>query len=165
MGKDELLFIVQPQKDTEFNRAFHNLLISAMVNKGVKVSKNGDTRALLIDVDAQLVKFSFDRYQNQKFISATAIAAGVMAVNGLHPNTTTGIGIGILGAAALLDWNTWIEREYASAETPQHELIITTSATNSVQFLARRTDVYYISDTDKRLYDPTDKTMKITGGV
>src|ERR1035437_4816347 len=63
VGSNELLFVSQPLRNTDFNRAFHNQLISALVNKGVRVSPNGDSRALVIDVDAQLVRISPNRFQ------------------------------------------------------------------------------------------------------
>ncbi len=168
IGKNEILFIAQPQQEDEFAKAFYNQLLSALVNKGIRVSKNGDTRALVINVETQLVKFSPDRFQNHRFVSSTAIAAGLMAVNGLNPSSSTSAAIGILGITAANDWHQWMEREYANGATPQYELIVTTSATNTVQYIARRTDVYYIADPDSRLYDrppPADKTIKITGGA
>ena len=168
VGKDEILYIARPKQDTEFTEAFYNQLLSALVNKGIRISKNGDTRALVIDVETQLVKFSPDRFQNHRFVSATAIAAGLMAVNGLNPSGKTAAGIGILGITAARDWHEWVEREYANGETPQYELIVTTSATNSIQYIARRTDVYYISDTDNTLYyRPLKNNLKnivVTGG-
>ena len=77
------------------------------------------------------------------------------------------VAVGILRLTAARDWHQWLEREYANGDTPQHELIVTTSASNSAQYVARRTDVYYISDADNRLYGPPDRTVniKITGGV
>lgn len=166
VGKDQILYISRPAQETEFTRAFNTQLITSLVNKGVYVSKNGDTRALVIDVDTQLVKFSPDRYQNHRFVSATAISAGVMAVNGLRLSGETNAAIGVLGLAGALDWHNWVEREYANGATPQHELIVTTSATNNVQYLARRTDVYYIADPDSRLYRPPSAVnVKVTGGA
>lgn len=167
IGKDEILFIARPQQDTEFTKAFYNQFLSALVNKGVRVSKSGDTRALIIDLETQLVKFSPNRHQDARFVSSTAIAAGLMAVNGLNMSDTANAAVGTLGITAALDWNRWIEREYSHGDTPQYELIITTSATNSVQYIARRTDVYYISDPDNRIYTPIplDKTIRLTGGA
>ena len=167
IGRDEILFVSLPLRNTDFNRAFRNQMITALVNKGVRVSPNGDTRALVIDVEAQLVKFSPQRFQNARFVSSTAIAAGFMAVHGLDLSDSGNAAVGILGLTAARDWHQWLEREYANGDTPQHELIVTTSASNSAQYVARRTDVYYISDADNRLYGPPDRTVniKITGGV
>lgn len=166
VGKDQILYVSRPANETEFTRAFNTQLITSLVNKGIYVSKNGDTRALVIDVDTQLVKFSPNRYQNHRFVSSTAIAAGVMAVHGLNMSGEANAAIGVLGLAAALDWHNWVEREYAGGETPQGELIVTTSATNNVQYVARRTDVYYIADPDSRLYRaPSSKIVKVTGGA
>ncbi len=161
--KDEILYLSRSKQETEFNEAFYNQLLTALVNKGIRISKNGDTRALTVDVETQLVKFSPNRFQNHRFVSSTVIAAGLMAVNGLHPSTTTAAALGILGVTAANDWHQWMD-EYAKGETPQYELIVTTSATNSVQYIARRTDVYYIADPDNHLYNQTFKNIAITGG-
>jgi uncharacterized lipoprotein YajG len=167
LSKDEILYISKPKQETGFAVAFYNQLLSALVNKGIRVSKNGDTRALVIDVETQLVKFAPDRFQNHRFVSTTAIAAGVMAVNGLHLSGNSNAAIGVLGVTAARDWHEWVEREYANGNTPQYELIVTTSATNNVQYIARRTDVYYIADPDNRLYhqNQTLKSMAVTGGL
>jgi hypothetical protein len=162
----QLLYVAPPRPDTEFTKAFNTELITALVNKGMSVSRNGDTRALNIEVETQLVRFSPYRHQNSRFVSATAITGGIMALNGLDMADKTAIGVGVLGLAAARDWHEWMEREYARGFTPMHELIVTTSATNSTQYVARRTDVYYIEDWDNRLYkQPADKTITVTGGA
>ncbi|CAN5219634.1 hypothetical protein BH11PSE11_BH11PSE11_09870 [soil metagenome] len=167
VGSNELLYVTPPVPNSEFNHAFHNSMISALVNKGVRVSTNGDTKAMQINVETQLVRFSPARFQNGRFVSTTAIAAGLMAIHGLHLAAETNAGIGILGITGAIDFNNWVEREYANGNTPQSELIVTTSAVNSTQYVARRTDVYYISDPDGRLYAPRPVTpsVKITGGA
>jgi hypothetical protein len=167
VGSNELLFVTLGQPDTQFNKAFHNSLISALVNKGVRVSTNGDSKALSINVETQLVKFSPNRFQNGRFVSSTAIAAGLMAIHGLHMASETNAAVGILGITGAIDYNNWVEREYANGATPQYELIVTTSAVNSSQYVARRTDVYYIADTDGRLYAPAPgvPSVKVTGGL
>lgn len=165
LSKDEILYITKPRQDSHFALGFYNQLLSALVNKGIRISKNGDTRALVIDVETQLVKFAPNRFQNHRFVSTTAIAAGLMAVNGLHMSGNTNAAIGVLGIAAARDWHEWVEREYANGDTPQYELIVTTSATNNVQYIARRTDVYYIADLDSHLYNQTLKSMAVTGGL
>lgn len=166
VNKDELLYIAQPVQSTEFSRAFRDQLITALVNGGAQVSKANDTRALVIDVDTQLVRFSPQRFQNGRFVSATAIAAGLLAVNGMHLSSAANVAIGTLGLTAAYDWNNWAEREFAQGFTPQNELIVTTSATNYARYITRRTDVYFIADSDRRLYRQDDlRSVRVTGGA
>lgn len=167
VGSNELLFVNEPAPNSQFNKAFHNSLISALVNKGVRVSTNPDSKALSINVETQLVGFSPNRFQNGRFVSSTAIAAGLMGIHGLHMVEETNWAIGVLGITGAIDFNNWIEREYANGNTPRFELIVTTSAVNSSQYVARRTDVYYISDPDGRLYVPAphSPTIKVSGGA
>ena len=126
VNKDDVLYIAPPTQNTEFSKAFREQLITALVSSGARVSKNGDTRALVVEVDTQLVKFSPDRFQNQRYVSATAIAGGLLAVNGLSLSSAANAGVAVLGLTALYDWNQWAEREFAFGQTPQHELIVTT---------------------------------------
>lgn len=125
VNKDDVLFISLPAQQTQFAHAFREQLITALVSSGMRVSRNGDTRALVIDVDVQLVRFSPRRLQN-----------------------------------------TTAEGDFAQGYTPLHELIVTTSTNSVSQYMARRSDVFYITDTDRSLYRmDSSKTIRVTGGA
>lgn len=162
VAKDSTLYVVPARLQTDFNRAFHNQLVSALVNQGLSVTKSYDSQALLVDIDTQLVNFSPDRFQNRRFVSATAITAGLLAVNGVVSGSDAAA-VGALGIAAAIDWDQLVNQEFARGRTPSHELIVTTSASRNSQYIARRTDVYYISDTDSRLYQNLTRNFPVRG--
>jgi len=158
-----VLHVAEP-KPSEFSQAFRNLLISALVNKGVIVAKTKENNALAIDIDVQLVKFSPHRFQNSYFDRALPLTEGLLAVNGIVSRSEAE-GVDSLSKAALVDWNDgrYLSR-MAGGYTPSRELIITVSATDNLQYLARRTNVYYILDRDMGLYDKPAKNIIVTGG-
>ncbi|MEA5097812.1 MAG: hypothetical protein VB032_04675 [Burkholderiaceae bacterium] len=160
IGRDNpVLYVTEPQP-TDFSQAFHNLLISALVNKGFNVAKTRDGSTLSIEVNVQLVRFSAQRFQNSGFDSAKPLSGSLLAVNGVVPRTDAE-GVDSLAKSALVDWNDgrYLSR-LAGGITPSHELIVTISATNSTQYLSRRTNVYYILDSDKHLYDRPESNNK-----
>lgn len=164
------VFVRKPREETEFARVFHAQLISALSVKGVRVSKEPRYGVASVDVDAQLVRFSPGRYQNRHFTSAVAITTGLWALYGLNPSPRTAQVIGTEAIAATIDWDSWFNSHYASGATPQHELVVTASVSNETQILGQRTDVYYIADGDRPLYQlpppapPPPPKMMVTGG-
>ena len=155
------LYVNHAQGKTEFDRAFSNHLISALVAHGIVVQKNA-LGALAVDVDTQVVQFSANRPQYNYAGAATALTAGVWA---LHNASPAGIATaGIVGTDAYL----WFRSEFATGETPRSEIIITTSVSNRDQYLSRTTSVYYVADADQGLYQahaPVPvKTINLVGG-
>ena len=145
--------------------AFYTEIITALVNQGVTVRRTNDGTAQVIDIETQLVRFSPDRHQNQRFVSVTAIGAGIAAIHGLGIPVKTDYVLGGLGLAAAYDWTSWVNQEYARGATPRHELIVTTSLVKNSQFIARRTDAYYVADWDWTLYNKeTDFNFRVVGG-
>jgi hypothetical protein len=140
--------LVSPDKPTEFDKTFHELLTTALVNAGRRVS-NDDQGALKLSYKAQLVVHNSPRPQ---FVpgTATALTAGVFALYGMryeHVDTFLAAG---LGAAALADYGASVNSGGPTAT----ELILTTSASTPDQILARKTDVYYIESEDATLFKP-----------
>ena len=165
VGKDNpALYVSEPMK-TDFAEAFHNLLISALVNKGFNVVKTRESSALSIDIDVQLVKFARHRFQNSTYDTAVPLSNGLLAVNGVVSRSEVD-GVDSLAKSALVDWNDGRQlSRLAGGYTPTHELIITMSATNNLQYVSRRTNVYYILDRDKDLYSKPNQKHRRDGRV
>lgn len=156
---------VKPAKDsTPFAQAFRTQFITSLVNRGVNVVKT-PAGAKEIEFDIQVVKFSPDRLDG-KFTSATAIYNGLWAMRGLWVSASPGAA-GELAVIAF-DANRWLTSELASGPTPQHEVIVTVSASTADQYLGRTTNVYYVADTDQSLYvpkpEPVLRTLSVKGG-
>ena len=62
------VYINVNEEKSQFNRAFRTLLISSLVNQGVKVMKYSDLASVNIDIDVQVVEFSKDREKTNKNI-------------------------------------------------------------------------------------------------
>lgn len=168
LGTDKIgapVYVTPPERDSQFTLAFYNEIITSLVSQGVTVRKVNDGTAQVINIETQLVKFSPDRHQNRRFTSVTAIGAGIAAVHDLQLSSGTNAGIGALALAGAYDWTTWVAQEYAKGPTPKFELIVTTSLVKNSQYIARRTDAYYVADDDWTLYNKdTDVNFHIVGG-
>lgn len=159
------VFVTPPQQNSKFTQAFYTQIITSLVNQGVTVRKYNDGTAQVVDIDTQLLRFSPNRHQNKRFISATAISGGIMAVHGLDIPVRTDAVLGSLAVTGAYDWLRWIDQEYASGATPRYELIVTTSLVKNSQFIARRTDAYYIADSDWIMYNnESDYNFRVVGG-
>lgn len=141
------LFVNQPSVKTAFDRAFTNELISALVTEGFVVLKN-PAGALSVDVDTQAILFSPNRPQYKHAGMATALTGGVWA---LHEAEATAVAV-LVATAASVDAFSWFRSEFATGNTPQMEIIVTASVSDANQYLARSTNIYYVADTDSRMY-------------
>ncbi|MFZ6777537.1 hypothetical protein ACO0LD_11975 [Undibacterium sp. Ji83W] len=168
LGTDKIgapVYIMPPEKDSQFTQAFYNQIITSLVNQGVVVRKINDSTTQVVNIETQLVRFSPDRHQNKRFTSVTAIGVGIAAVHGLGIPVRTDAVLGGLALAGAYDWTNWVNQEYAKGRTPMHELIVTTSLVKNSQYIARRTDAYYVADWDWTLYNKdTDFNFRVVGG-
>lgn len=155
------LHVLQPAGKSSFERAFANQLVSSLVANGNTVMKQ-PAGALSVEVDTQVVGFSPNRPQYRHAGTATALMTGVWA---LHVGEAT-VGAALYATVAAADAYAWFRSEFATGETPQTEIIVTTSVTDGNQYLSRNTSVYYVADTDKALYQAglPASNIKIRGG-
>jgi hypothetical protein len=147
IGTQKTIYIAEPREDTEFNRAFHNFLITQMVNKGIPVS---DTKLSSIEVhyDTQIVTHNSER-RAYKPGTLTLLAAGLMvAYNVPHWTNGTDKGVAFLGAAAGVDAAVSMD----AGSPTKTELVVTTSAIEEGRYLMRKTDIYYIETKDLPLF-------------
>ncbi len=158
-----MVFVREAKNPSPFAQAFRTQFITSLVNKGINVAKM-PAGTVEIDFDIQAVKFSAHR-PDGTFHSATAVYAGLWALHGVWTHTSPGAA-GILMTTAF-DVNRWMTSELASGPTPEHEIIVTASASSSDRYLGRVTNVYYVADTDASLYrsPPLLKTMNVKGGA
>lgn len=168
LGTDKIgapVYVTPPNRESQFTKAFYTEIITALVNQGVTVRSVNDGTAQIVNIETQLVRFSPDRHQNRRFASVTAIGAGIAAVRDMRFSQGTNAGLGALALAGAYDWTHWVEQEYAKGPTPTHELIVTTSLVKNSQYIARRTDAYYVADYDWTLYTKdTDYNFQVVGG-
>lgn len=158
------LHVIQSVGKSAFERAFSNQLVSSLVANGNIVVKQ-PAGALSVEVDTQVVGFSSNRPQYRHSGTATALMTGVWA---LHVGEATA-GAVLASAVVAADAYSWFRAEFATGDTPQTEIIVTTSVSDGNQYLSRNTSVYYVADSDKALYEaagagPAARNVKVSGG-
>lgn len=140
------MYVAMPANPSPFDQAFRDFLITKLVQSGAQVQQTpGQT--LDVTYHAQLVRHNSAR---PHFIPGqfTMLAAGVMAAYGLrHEYLDTQL-VAALGLAAGADYARSI---YAGGPT-NIEMILTTTVTRGGQYVARKTDVYYVENADTPLF-------------
>lgn len=149
--------LISPEKPTEFDQVFHELLTTELVRTGRRVAPN-NSNALQLSYKAQLVVHNSPRPQFVPGIH-TMVAAGIFALYGLrnqHMDTQLVAGLGVTGATDYVS-------SVNSGGPTATELVLTTSAGTPDQILSRKTDVYYVENADASLFKsaPEFKSMKV----
>ena len=142
------VFINPPAMVTEFSRTFHNQLITTLVNSGMNISKTPES-SVLIDIDVQPVFFESNRPQYRHAGKATELGPGIWALRDVMAQNPADPA----NAPAEADALHWFRSEFAAGRTPKMEIVVTVSASTRSRYLARATNVYYVTEGDRRLYD------------
>lgn len=141
------LHVALPHSPSEFDLAFREFLITKLVQTGAGVRQLPEPGLLEVTYHTQVVRHNSDR---PHFIPGqfTMLAGGLMAAYGLrHQHIDTQL-LATLGLTSAMDYA-------ASVNTggPTHtEMILTTTVTRGGQYIARKTDVYYLEDADTPLF-------------
>jgi hypothetical protein len=133
---------------TEFSRTFHNQLITTMVTSGLNVSKVPES-SIQIDIDVQPVSFVPNRPQYRHAGVAKELGPGVWALRDVMTVRQNEANDAPEDRNALH----WLRTEFSAGPTPQMEIVVTVSASSRNRYLARATNVYYVTNGDKSLYD------------
>jgi hypothetical protein len=147
-------FVESNSTDTPFNRAVENQLITSLVSAGKVVAKY-PVNALHVSVDTQVVPFSRDNLKPQFAGAPTLLVSGVWALSALTPATAGAVSGVVVG----VDAYDWFSSKYAG-DIPKTEIIVTVSVSNAADYLARSTNVYYVSDSDQSLYNSAFSIVK-----
>lgn len=146
MAPNTPLHVALPANPSAFDLAFRDFLITQLVQSGAPVLQLPG-QALEVTYNTQVVRHNSER---PHFIPGrfTMVAAGVMAAYGLrnvHLDAQLLAGLGLTAAA-----------DYAasadSGGPTNTEMILTTTATQGGQYVARKTDVYYLQNADTPLF-------------
>lgn len=143
-------------KNTAFNVAFREFMITHMVNQGADVSVcKSDMRTgrggftpeapdVEVNYDIQFVKHGgqLPKYQPPRW---TVLAAGVAVARDafLAGDETTAT----IGGIAFGEW--WAGHY---ANPPQAEIIVTTTIAENNRFVSRKSDIYYVPEADSKLF-------------
>lgn len=127
---------------TPFDDIFHNLLVTRLVQQGIVVSNTGDN-AIVMEVEATLLRHS-GRTINHPRVKYSALATGIKVAHdvadwALGDILSLGVGLGVLA-----DLNRGID----TGDTPDVEVVITTSMVFDSRYMMRKSDIYYIHKPD-----------------
>jgi len=145
-GADAPMYVALPQGASAFDRGFREFLITGLVQSGASVHDQPGV-GLEVSYNAQVVRH---RSARPHFIPGvyTMLAGGVMAAYGLrHSHLDAQLAAG-LGLAVAADYANSI---YTGGPT-NTELILTTTVMRDGQYVARKTDVYYLENADAPLF-------------
>ena len=145
------LHVALPVQASEFDRAFHEFLVTEWVQKGWRVSSS-DKTLLTVSYQTQIVKHASER---PDFVPGrfTLLTAGLYVLHGLNQLSVDALAGGFLGVAGAADYA-------ASASTggpTATELILTTTVTAGDRYLSRKTDVYYVEERDSTLFSSLER--------
>jgi len=125
-----MLYVVAPEVETDFSRAFTNALITALVTQNIAVSSAPDS-ALMLHIDVQSLKFGYGDK-----------AEADQRVRSLMPN---------LWASTTRE--TTPGNILFSSRAAHSEIFVTLSVLDGARYAARNSEVYYVSADDLRLYE------------
>lgn len=140
------LHVALPASPSSFDLAFRDFLITKLVQSGAPVQQMpGQT--LDVTYHTQLVRHNSER---PHFIPGqfTMIAAGLMAAYGLRHEHLDAQLLATLGLTAAADYGASVN----SGGPTNTEMILTTTVARGGQFIARKTDVYYLENADTPLF-------------
>jgi hypothetical protein len=142
---NQTFYIQANSERTVFTKAFHDFIITSLVAKQVKVSRE-KANSTVVEYKVQPVKFnSYRSTLVPEKLKWTSLVAGVLVVRAVgdwidQESFTTPLAIA--GAADAVSAN----------GAPSLELIITTSIAKNNIYLLRNSDIYYANATDIELY-------------
>lgn len=158
IGTQKTIYVDAPKEATDFNRAFHNFLITRMVNKGITVSKQKND-AIEVQYEAQVVRHNSER-RAYKPGTITTLAAGLLVAHNVSHWSPDSQAAAFLGAAAGADAAVSMD----AGSPTKTELVVTTSAVEGGRYLVRKTDIYYVEAEDTSLFMETMKAFNVVGG-
>lgn len=149
---DRPLYVSQPATQSPFARVFSQQLISSLLSAGYPVHKRDSGGVLVVDVNAEPVRFSPNRLQYRYVGTATTLTSGLWVLRNIYRNVSPGAAM--VTAAVGLDAAHWYHTEFATGPTPEIELVVNTSVSDRDRFYAQVSNAYYTVDPEWRLYAP-----------
>ena len=149
------LHVALPPNPSAFDVGFREFLITKLVQSGATVQQMpGQT--LDVTYHAQVVRHNSER---PHFIPGqfTMITAGLMAAYGLRHEHLDAQMLGALGLAVAADYGASVN----SGGPTNTEMILTTTVARGGQYLARKTDVYYLENADTPLFMRPSKSVNM----
>ena len=142
-GRSVSLYVQQPKYDSHFGEAFHNLLITHLMERGFSITEN-PANGLPLTYDIQVVSHNDRGFIRPMPGLFTGLAGSVFVLRGVADESSTAAWM--LGAAGVDIVTGYI------TDNPNNEIIVTTSVMSGDRYVARVRDIYYISDNNVGQY-------------
>ena len=141
------VYVRLPARPSAFDHGFREFLITKMVQGGKQVLTTASPQALEVSYQTQVVRHNSPR---PHFIPGgfTMLAGGLIAAYGLRNQHMDTHLVAALAGTGALDYANSINSGGPTAT----ELILTTTVTRGGQYVARKTDVYYLENVDTPLF-------------
>lgn len=145
------VYVARSPEQTVFSRAFHEFLVTRLVQHGIAVSQRPQG-AVRLEYQSQLVRHGSERHVYYPG-SITALTGGLLvardiARHGISPLGFAALGIGTDIAASLID----------GTQPTKLELIVTSSVVVDGRYVMRKSDVYYLDEADANLFTSPRQT-------
>jgi len=154
------IYVQEPAYETQFSKAFHTQLVSALVNRGQTVLVKSQPAITTVLIDIQVIGFSRGRTEVEYDRKPTELVNGVWVIRDL-PDTA-------VHKLKTLNTNQWSEGETSNNEwfrsphfTPAAEMLVTVSFVKDQQYMARTSNVYYMDS--EYGYVPTISSLEKGG--
>lgn len=142
-GRALSLYVRQPRYDSRFGEAFHDLLITHLMERGFSITEN-PAAGLPVTYDVQLVSHNDRGFIRPMPGMMTALAGSVFVLRSVAEHSATSAWmLGSVGVDVVSGYIT---------DNPNNEIIVTTSVMNGDRYVARLRDIYYISDNNVGQY-------------
>lgn len=146
-NKAQALYVVQDEKQSPFQKAFNEQLISSLIAAGYPVMKNPNQGyTLTVDVKVDPVRFSEHSKRTPMVGEATTLAGGLWVLRNIYSNTSAGAAM--MGAAVSYDIYNYLNSENSNGKTPKTELLVTTTVSDKNRFYVNTSNVYYTTASD-----------------
>jgi hypothetical protein len=142
---------VQVAQNTPFSQTMASQLITSLVNDGYVVGK-ASAGALKVEIDTQVVAFSADRPQYLFAGSRSELMGGAWVINNVNDIGAPRPAADEAPRFSEHDAYSWFRSEFSGA-TPKTEIVLTISVSDERRYYARSTSVYYVTDSDRSLYE------------
>lgn len=145
------LYVSEAQGNSDFNRAFSNLLTSQLVGKGAHVQAH-ERNAATVSYTVQVVEHKDRGFIRKPYGAWTTLAAGI-AVATIPYNQWNEPALALIPAAAAVDI---FSGSWTSGS--DHEVIITTQVTENGRIIHSSSNMYYINGGDRDHYESRNES-------
>ncbi len=144
-----------PTETSQFDEAFHDLLVTELVRYGIPTSVQPDQGTIKVNYKVQTVFHQSDRVRS---LAPGVITGLTAAVEVLRNASSEVVAVATAGAVD------WASSSYV--KNGHYEVIITTSMARMRKYLFRSSNIYYINDADFWHYQQRNtkaKKMRLVG--